>query len=180
MKKKIDFKIGDYCVYNTHGVGQITNIQTLEFGKTKFRCYTLFFEKDKLTINVPADQMNEDLVRSISDEETVEKAFTILSSGVKKMKGMWSRRAKEYEEKINSGSILSIAEVIRDLTRDTEEADRSFSERTIYDNAVDRISLEYSVLKQISFDEAREKIIEISKQKIRFAEISKCKEVKEA
>ena len=104
----------------------------------------------------------------------MEEVFAILSNGVKKIKGMWSRRAKEYEEKINSGDIHLIAEVIRDLTRDVEEADRSFSERMIYETAVYRLASEYSILMNISLEDATKKIIEISKQRVKFTNIDNC------
>ena len=128
MKKNLDFKVGEYCVYKTHGVAKVKEVQTIELKDFKSKCLVLYFEREKLTVTVPENQIENMGIRKISSMADMEKVFTILSNGVKKIKGMWSRRAKEYEEKINSGDIFLIAEVIRDLTRDVEEADRSFSE----------------------------------------------------
>ena len=96
----------------------------------------------------------------------MEEVFNILRSGVKKLKGMWSRRAQEYEAKINSGNIILLAEVLRDLTRDIEDGDRSYSERIIYETAINRLSLEYSVIENMPFEEAKDKIISTAKNKL--------------
>ncbi len=180
MKKNLDFKVGEYCVYRTHGVAKVKEIQSIELKDFKSKCLVLYFEREKLTVTVPENQIENMGIRKISNMDDMEKVFTILSNGVKKIKGMWSRRAKEYEEKINSGDIFLIAEVIRDLTRDVEEADRSFSERMIYETAVYRLASEYSILADISLEEATAKIIEISKQRIKFTDISKFETVEEA
>lgn len=180
MKKNIDFKVGEYCIYKTHGVAIIKDIQSIELKDFKSKCLILYFEKERLTVTVPETQIENMSIRRICSKSDMEEVFAILSNGVKKIKGMWSRRAKEYEEKINSGSIYSIAEVIRDLTRDVEEADRSFSERTIYETAVYRLASEYAILEGLSLEDASNKIIEVSKQKVKFVDISKCDIVKEA
>ena len=134
----------------------------------------LYFEKERLTITVPESQIENMEIRKISSKADMDEVFAILANGVKKIKGMWSRRAKEYEEKINSGDIHLIAEVIRDLTRDVEEADRSFSERMIYETAVYRLASEYAILMNITLEEATQKIIEVSKQRVKFTDISNC------
>lgn len=174
MKKNTEFKVGEYCVYKTHGVAKIKEIQTIELKDFKSKCLVLYFEKEKLTITVPESQIENMEIRKISTKADMEEVFAILSNGIKKIKGMWSRRAKEYEEKINSGNICLIAEVIRDLTRDVEEADRSFSERMIYETAVYRLASEYSILMNISLEDATKKIIEISKQRVKFTNIDNC------
>ena len=180
MKKSMDFKIGEYCVYKTHGVAKISDIQTIEMKDFKSRCLVLYFEREKLTVTVPESQIENMAIRKISSKNDIEEVFVIISNGIKKIKGMWSRRAKEYEEKINSGNIFLIAEVVRDLTRDIEESDRSFSERMIYETAVYRLASEYAILENVSLDEATNKIIEVSKQRVKFADISKCDLVEEA
>jgi CarD family transcriptional regulator len=96
----------------------------------------------------------------------MEEIFTILQSGTKKQKGMWSRRAQEYENKVNSGDIKLLAEVLRDLTRDISDADRSYSERLIYESALERLSTEYSLIKNITLEEAKEEIISKAKNKM--------------
>lgn len=174
MKKNTEFKVGEYCVYKTHGVAKIKEIQTIELRDFKSKCLVLYFEKEKLTITVPESQIENMEIRKISTKADMEEVFAILSNGVKKIKGMWSRRAKEYEEKINSGDIRLIAEVIRDLTRDVEEADRSFSERMIYETAVYRLASEYSILMNVSLEDATKKIIEVSKQRVKFTDVDNC------
>lgn len=174
MKKNTEFKVGEYCIYKTHGVAKIKEIQTIELRDFKSKCLVLYFEKEKLTITVPESQIENMEIRKISTKADMEEVFAILSNGVKKIKGMWSRRAKEYEEKINSGDIRLIAEVIRDLTRDVEEADRSFSERMIYETAVYRLASEYSILMNVSLEDATKKIIEVSKQRAKFTDVDNC------
>ena len=96
----------------------------------------------------------------------MDKVFDILKCGVKKLKGMWSRRAKEYRDKINSGDIFQIADVLKDLIRDVDEADRSYSERSIYDLAIYRLASEYAVVKKISYKEAEDYITDIAKERV--------------
>lgn len=181
MKKAMEFKVGDRCVYKTHGVAMVKEIQTIEMKDFKSKCLILYLEKEKMTLTVPESKVDSMGVRRLSTKAEMEEVFAILSNGVKKIKGMWSRRAKEYEEKINSGDVLSIAEVIRDLTRDVEEADRSFSERMIYETAVYRLASEYATIENLTQEEAIEKIVEISKQKVKFTDIQqKVEEVVEA
>lgn len=180
MKKNVDFKVGEYCVYRTHGVAKIKEIQTIELKDFKSRCIILYFDKEKLTITVPENQVENMAIRKLATKADMEEVFTILANGVRKVKGMWSRRAKEYEEKINSGSVFLIAEVIRDLTRDVEEADRSFSERMIYETAMYRLCSEYAIITNVSYEEATTKILETAKQKVKFTDISKCNIIDEA
>ena len=101
MKKNTEFKVGEYCVYKTHGVAKIKEIQTIELKDFKSKCLVLYFEKEKLTITVPESQIENMEIRKISTKSDMEEVFTILSNGVKKIKGMWSRRAKEYESTIS-------------------------------------------------------------------------------
>ena len=180
--KKIDYKVGDYCVYNAHGVAKIQSINVEEFDGVKYKTYTLYLEKDRLQIDVPEKELKAEqgLVRKIVSDREMENVFGILCSGEKKLKGMWNRRAKEYEEKINSGDIYLLAEVVRDLTRDIEEEDRAFSERMIYENAVYRLSSEYAILKNISYEKAEEKIKEVASQRVKFVPLDECKIVKNA
>jgi CarD family transcriptional regulator len=172
MEKNVKFKVGDYCVYNTHGVVMVKEIQTIKMKDFESRCFVLFLKDGGLTLIVPEDKAESMGVRKLSSKVEMNKVFNdILSSGVRKLKGMWSRRAKEYEEKINSGDISMIAEVIRDLTRDIEESDRSFSERMIYESAVDRLSSEYAAVENITIEEAKDRIVKISKQKVQLLNI---------
>ncbi|MFT6105806.1 MAG: CarD family transcriptional regulator [Rickettsiales bacterium] len=163
------FGAGDHAFYPSHGVGKITEIETLEIAGEKLDVLIMYFEKERLTIKVPANQIIKTGLRALISEDEMSGVFDILKSGVKKIKGMWSRRAQEYEEKINSGNIILLAEVLRDLTRDIEDGDRSYSERIIYETAIDRLSLEYSIIANISFEEAKEKIISTAKHKLGLA-----------
>ena len=171
----ISFKINDYCVYKTHGVAKIVDIQEIKVAGIETKCLVLYFEKERLTLSVPFKFKENGDIRKLTTNEDMEKVLDILRSGVRKMKGMWSRRAKEYRDKINSGDIYKTAEVLRDLTRDVEEADRSYSERSIYDMAVYRIASEYAVIKKIPYDAAEKFIIDITKEKIKFSDIETLK-----
>lgn len=161
------FKVNDYCVYKTHGVARIKDIQEMNIAGVESKCLVLYFEKEKLTLMVPYKFKENGDIRKLVTLEDMNKVFEILKSGVKKLKGMWSRRAKEYKDKINSGDIFETAEVLRDLIRDVDEADRSFSERTIYDSAVYRIASEYSILKKIPYEEAENFVLNLAKEKIK-------------
>lgn len=176
MAKSLEFKVGDYCFYRAHGIAIVKEIKIIELDGFKSKCLVLFLSELKLTLTLPVNgNLQDSGIRKISSKSEMEEAFIILSNGLKKVKGMWSRRAKEYEEKINSGNILLIAEVVRDLTRDVEDIDRSFSERMIYETALNRLGSEYSVIENITIEEAKEKIKETSKQRMKFTDIQQCK-----
>jgi CarD family transcriptional regulator len=180
MKNDINFKIGDYCIYNTHGVAKIIDIKNVEILDIKSKCLILFIEREKIHISVPCSQVDAGGIRKVCSKAEMEKVFSVLSVGVKKLKGMWNRRAKEYEEKINSGNILQLAEVIKDLTRDIEESERAFSERMIYETALYRLSSELAILENISINEAQIKIIETAQQRVKFEAMEKCDKIKNA
>ncbi len=160
------FKINQYIVYPSHGVGKIIDIESIDVSGQKFDCYLIFFEKEKLTIKIPTNKAQESGIRNLVSKKQMEEVLSILRNGTKKLKGMWSRRAQEYETKINSGNIILLAEVLRDLTRDIEDSERSYSERIIYETAINRLASEYSVLYNVLFEEAREKIINTAKDKL--------------
>jgi len=170
------FKAGDYAFYPSHGVGKITEIETIKITDTNCHFLIMYFEKEKLTIKIPSNQIIKTGLRSLISKSEMEAIFDILKSGVKKLKGMWSRRAQEYEAKINSGNIVLLAEVLRDLTRDIEDGDRSYSERIIYETAIDRLALEYSIIDNISFEDAKTKIISTAKHKLEASEIIEIKD----
>ncbi|MBM5783072.1 MAG: hypothetical protein FJ368_06620, partial [Pelagibacterales bacterium] len=128
-KNKLSFKVGDHAIYPSHGVGKIIDIEKSEVLGQEFHCYLMFFEKEKLTIKIPTNSAEKIGLRHLVSKAQMEEVFSTLRSGIKKLKGMWSRRAQEYETKINSGDIMLLAEVLRDLTRDIEDSDRSYSER---------------------------------------------------
>jgi len=164
--KKSTFKVGDYAVYPSHGVGKIIDIEkTFVLGQT-FSCYLMFFEKEKLTIKIPTHSVDKIGLRHLVSKSQMDEVFTILRSGIKKLKGMWSRRAQEYETKINSGDIVLLAEVLRDLTRDIEDGDRSYSERIIYETAVHRLASEHSIVYSVEFEDSKNKVISTAKDKL--------------
>lgn len=170
MKQKLNFKIDECVVYPTHGVGKIKDIIKEKIASFELECYVIEFEKERLTLSVPMKQAVKSGLRRLSTRKEMEEIFDVLRSGVKKTKGMWSRRAQEYEEKINTGDLVCIAEVLRDLTRDIENSERSYSERVIYETALYRLSSEYASVECISMQESTEKVISISKDKIKFEE----------
>jgi CarD family transcriptional regulator len=163
---KVTFKVGDYAVYPSHGVGKIVEIEKTSILDQELSCYLMYFEREKLTIKIPTTSAGRIGLRPLISKSQVDEVFVILRSGVKKLKGMWSRRAQEYETKINSGDITLLAEVLRDLTRDIEDSERSYSERIIYETAIYRLASEYSVVYGLSFDEAKDKVISTAKDKL--------------
>ncbi len=164
--QKHNFKVGEHLIYPSHGVGKIIDIDKIKLNGMEFSTLIIFFEKEKLTIKIPVTQIKKIGIRHLVSKEKMDEVFETLRGGIKKLKGMWSRRAQEYESKINSGDIMLLAEVLRDLTRDIDDADRSYSERVIYETAIYRLAGEYAVIAKVSFDEAKEEIISIAKNKL--------------
>jgi CarD family transcriptional regulator len=170
MSCEFVFRVDDYCVYRTHGIARIVDVRDIKIAGADTKCLVLLFDREKLTLSVPMKFKENGDIRRLATIEEMEKVFDILKGGTKKSKGMWSRRAKEYRDKINSGDLFQTAEVLRDLIRDVEEADRSYSERSIYDTAIYRLASEYSVIRKIPYEEAEKCIVEIAKEKIRFSD----------
>lgn len=165
-KTKTTFKIGDFAVYPSHGIGKIIDIEKINILGETHECYLIYFEKEKLTIKTPIRSVEKIGIRHLISKQEMDEVFKILRSGIKKLKGMWSRRAQEYETKINSGDIMLLAEVLRDLTRDIDDSERSYSERIIYETAISRLASEYSAIYGIDFEKAKEKVILTAKDKI--------------
>jgi CarD family transcriptional regulator len=163
---KLNFKVGDYAIYPSHGVGKISGIEKTVINGQNFSCYLMAFERERLTIKIPAGSVKKIGLRHLVLKQEMDEVFVILRSGIKKLKGMWSRRAQEYETKINSGDIILLAEVIRDLTRDIEDSERSYSERIIYETAIYRLTSEYAAIYKIDFEEAKDKIVITAKDKL--------------
>jgi CarD family transcriptional regulator len=161
-----NFSINSFVVYPSHGVGKIINIESTKINQIEISCYLIFFEREKLTIRIPVKNVEKFNIRPLVSKAEMDEVFSILRSGVKKMKGMWSRRAQEYETKINSGDIIMLAEVIRDLTRDIEDSERSYSERIIYETAIFRLASEYSAIYGISIEDAQNKVLITAKDKL--------------
>jgi CarD family transcriptional regulator len=160
------FKKGDIAIFPSHGIGKIIDTSEALIAGNSIKTIKMYFEKTKLTISIPVDQIENNGIRHIESKERMEKAFENLKGGIKKSKGMWSRRAQEYETKINSGDIMLLSEVLRDLTRDIEHSERSYSERIIYETAVYRLASEYAVLENIDYEEAEAEVLSCCSCKI--------------
>ena len=165
MTKKISvlnpFSSGEYVVYPAHGVGKVADITKQNIAGSELELIVVNFAKDKMTLRIPMAKAETTGVRKISGADTINEALTTLKGKAKVKKVMWSRRAQEYENKINSGSPVAIAEVVRDLHRNENLAEQSYSERQIYEHALDRLANEYAVFEQISPAEATQKLLNL-------------------
>jgi len=148
--KNMAFKANDYVVYPAHGVGKIINIEEQEIAGAKLELYVIDFEKDKMTLRVPTAKSESVGMRKLSDTAAVEQALKTLKGRARVKRTMWSRRAQEYEAKINSGDLVLIAEVVRDLFRSDRQPEQSYSERQLYEAALDRMAREVAVVKELS------------------------------
>lgn len=166
MSNEIQFSVGDRVVYPSHGVGQITNEEIQNIGGMEVSLFVISFPKDKMTLRVPTRRALSSGLRQISSSDIIDKMINILKSKPKVAKGMWSRKAQEYENKINSGDIIFLAEVVRDLYKNIDDPDRSYSERTIYDSAISRLSGEFAAVENIDVKIATDRLIEILKDKV--------------
>ena len=164
QKNKHDYKIGDYVVYPTHGVGKIVGDETQQVGGINLKMFVISFEKDKMTLRVPMHRAEAAGLRNISSMEHIEKAFTTLRGRAKTSRGMWSRRAQEYEAKINSGCLISVAEVVRDLHKNVDQSERSYSERMIYESAFSRMVGELAAAESIDSKTATQKLLDVLKK----------------
>jgi len=162
-----EFKVGDTVVYASHGVGKITGIETQEIAGFEMCMYVVYFEKDKMVLRVPVNRAEKAGLRKLSSSSELNKAIDALKGKSKISKNiMWSKRAQEYEGKINSGDVILIAEVLRDLHRNVEDPSRSYSERMIYESALERFTHEYAASVGLKADEASEKVQALLKEAI--------------
>lgn len=151
---KKQFKIGTHVVYPKHGVGRVVAIETQEFSGISLELYVIKFDKEKMTLRVPINKAEVTGMRKLANQDTVENAFTTLKGKARIKRTMWSRRAQEYEAKINSGDLISIAEVVRDLHRKDDQPEQSYSERQIYESAIGRLARELAAVEDIEELEA--------------------------
>ena len=145
-KKKLDFKPNEYVVYPAHGVGQIVSIEKQEVAGFELELFVISFEKDKMTLRVPTNKATEIGMRGLSSPDVVSQAMKTLKGKAKVKRAMWSRRAQEYEQKINSGDLIAIAEVVRDLHRTDDQREQSYSERQLYEAALERLTREVAAV----------------------------------
>lgn len=157
------FEIGEWVVYPAHGVGTLDSIETFEIEGQKAQFFVVSFTNSKLTLRLPVTKAISSGLRKIIDQDKMDEALTILTQKARKRRVMWSKRAQEYEAKINSGDPISIAEVIRDLYRRGDDINQSFSERQIYQQAITRLSKELSIVKSLEETKAVETLEEILK-----------------
>lgn len=148
------FKINEFIVYPAHGVGQIVNIEEQEVAGLSLELFVINFEQDKMTLRVPTGKIASVGMRKLSEDAAVEKALTTVTGRARIKRTMWSRRAQEYEAKINSGDLQSIAEVVRDLYRSDTQPEQSYSERQLYEAALDRMAREVAAIRKLSGTEA--------------------------
>ena len=143
-KKKLDFRPNEYVVYPAHGVGQIVSIEEQEVAGISLELFVISFEKDKMTLRVPTHKATEVGMRNLASPDEVSDAMKTLKGKARVKRAMWSRRAQEYEQKINSGDLIAIAEVVRDLHRTDDQREQSYSERQLYEAALERLTREVS------------------------------------
>jgi CarD family transcriptional regulator len=153
------FKTNEFIVYPSHGVGRITAIEEQEVAGFKLELFVISFEKDKMILRVPTGKAQSVGMRKLAEGEVVERALTTLTGRARIKRTMWSRRAQEYEAKINSGDLVAIAEVVRDLYRAETQPEQSYSERQLYEAALDRMVREIAAVRKVIDKEAM-KIIE--------------------
>jgi CarD family transcriptional regulator len=143
---QVEFKSGDHVVYPTHGVGQVQGIEDIPVAGFSLRVIIVTFEENRMTLRVPVNKAASSGLRKLATGSTMNEAMDVLRGRARIKRTMWSRRAQEYEQKINSGDPLAIAEVVRDLHRNAGQPDQSFSERQIYEQAVDRLAAEVAAI----------------------------------
>lgn len=156
-----EFNVGDHVVYPTHGVGQIIEIEEQVIAGQSLKLFVIHFVNDKMTLRVPVIKAKTANLRKLSSQEKMQNALTTLKGKAQVKKAMWSRRAQEYEAKINSGDPISIAEVVRDLHRKSDQSEQSYSERQMYKAALDRLAREFAAIENIDTLAASSKLEEM-------------------
>jgi len=163
---KAVYKVNHHVVYPTHGVGKIIAEETQMIGDIELRMLVIAFEKDKMTLRVPVHRATAAGLRPVSTSDQMKKVFTTLKGRARTSRGMWSRRAQEYEAKINSGNVFSIAEVVRDLHQNVDQSERSYSERMIYESALSRLVGELAAAESTDHKTATDKLIKLLRAKV--------------
>jgi len=161
MSQKSSYRAGDYVVYPTHGVGQVRAIEEQEIAGDKLELIVIEFEKDRMTLRVPVTKADAAGLRKLSSPDQMKSALKTLRGKSRVRRAMWSRRAQEYEAKINSGDPVAIAEVVRDLFRNATQPDQSYSERQLYQAALDRLARELAAVESIDEEQAAVRLEEM-------------------
>jgi CarD family transcriptional regulator len=153
-KTDLEFSIGDHVVYPAHGVGVVKGVERQDVAGTNLELYVITFDHEKMTLRVPTKKATTAGLRALAEGPVVSRALTTLKGRARVKRTMWSRRAQEYEAKINSGDLISIAEVVRDLHRSESQPEQSYSERQLYESALDRMAREVAAIERIDRDAA--------------------------
>jgi CarD family transcriptional regulator len=159
--KKPEFRPNDFVVYPAHGVGRIVSIEEQEIAGIRLELFVISFEKDKMTLRVPTNRAAQVGMRSLSSPDVVSRAMATLRGKARVKRAMWSRRAQEYEQKINSGDLVSIAEVVRDLYRADDQREQSYSERQLYEAALERLTREVAAVSGTDEQSAARQVDEV-------------------
>ena len=159
--KNENFVPGDFVVYPSHGVGKIIGTETREIENVGLELLVIRFEQDRMTLRVPLDKAKVSGLRTLSSRAQMDEAISTLQSKAKVKKLMWSRRAQEYETKINSGSLVSLAEVVRDLYKKDDQGEQSYSERQMYQAALERLASEFAAVENVNKSDAASKLEKI-------------------
>jgi CarD family transcriptional regulator len=159
-QQRFGFETNEYVVYPTHGVGRIVAIEEQEIAGCRLELFVISFEKDKMTLRVPTSKTQNAGMRKLSDESVMARALETLRGRARVKRTMWSRRAQEYEQKINSGDLVTIAEVVRDLYRSDSQPEQSYSERQLYEAALDRMAREIAAAQDVDESIAIQKVAE--------------------
>ena len=157
-KKVVEFNTNDFVVYPTHGVGRILGIEQQDFSGTTIDVVVIRFEQDRMTLRVPLEKARGLGLRTLSSKKQMEDAISTLQGKARTRRDMWAKRAKVYDEKIRSGNPVFIAEVVRDLHRKENKAEQSYSERQMYQAALDRLAREFAAIEQIPQSAAADKL----------------------
>src|SRR5579863_7698771 len=160
-KSGLDFTVGDHVVYPAHGVGAVVGVETQEVAGLSLEVYVITFDHEKMTLRVPTKKAKSAGLRALAAGLVVNQALTTLKGRARVKRTMWSRRAQEYEAKINSGDLISIAEVVRDLHRSESQPEQSYSERQIFEAAISRLARELAAMESVDEPTAQEKILKI-------------------
>ena len=161
VNQRHGFKTGEWIVYPAHGVGRVVTIEEQEIAGLSLELFVITFEKDKMTLRVPTGKSQSVGMRKLAEENTVKKAMETLKGRARVKRTMWSRRAQEYEAKINSGDLIAIAEVVRDLYRSDSQPEQSYSERQLYEAALDRMAREIAAVEKLDERGAVQRITEV-------------------
>ena len=176
VSQRHGFKTNEYIVYPSHGVGRIVSIEEQAIAGLTMELFVITFEKDKMTLRVPTAKTTSVGMRKLAETPTVDKAMATLKGRARIKRTMWSRRAQEYEAKINSGDLISIAEVVRDLYRSENQPEQSYSERQLYEAALDRMAREIAAVEKLDDRGAVQKITEVLARSARGLRVEKAED----